>query len=119
MGRDEQLLTIGDMQFTEDRGEVMADCRFRNAQPIRDFHICETLRKRLQDLSLSRGEAFNKPRPLEISASGRRPIAGQACGGLYGSRSHGSWNVAAQGVNGGKQYGGRLDGEHDSFGARC
>ena len=28
VGRDEQLLPIGDMQLTEDRGKVMADRRF-------------------------------------------------------------------------------------------
>jgi len=119
VGRDEQLLPIGDMQLTEDRGKVMADRRFGNAQPIRDFHICETLRKRLYHLSFSRGEALNKPHPREIIAIGRRPIADQASGGLPRSRAHESWNAAAQGFNDGKQYGSRLNGEHDSFGARC
>lgn len=45
VGRNEQLLSIGDMQLTEDRCEVMAYRRFGNAQPIRDFRIVETFRK--------------------------------------------------------------------------
>ena len=45
VGRNEQLLSIGDMQLTKDRSEVMAYRRFGNAQPIRDFRIFKTFRK--------------------------------------------------------------------------
>ena len=117
VGCDEQLLAVGDMQLTKDRCEVMADRRFGNAQPIRDLHICKTLRKRLYDLSFSRGQALNKPHLHLLIASGRRPIAGRASGGLRRWRVHGSWNGAAQGFNDGNQYGSRLNGEHDFFGA--
>ena len=61
MGRDEQLLSVGDVQFTKDSGEVMADSRFANAEPIRDLLVFETFRERLYDLSFSRGQALNKP----------------------------------------------------------
>jgi hypothetical protein len=45
VGCNEQLLSIGDMQLTKDRCEVMAYRRFGNAQPIRDFHIVKTFCK--------------------------------------------------------------------------
>jgi len=63
VGRNEQLLSVGDMQFTKDRGEVMADRRFGNAESIRDLLVFETLRERTYDLSFSRCQALNKPRP--------------------------------------------------------
>lgn len=63
VGCDEQLLSVGDMKFTKDRGEVMADSRFGNAEPIRDLLVFETLRERPYDLSFSQCQALNKPRP--------------------------------------------------------
>ena len=39
MGSNEQLLPIGDMQLTKDRGKVMADRRFRNVQPFCDLFV--------------------------------------------------------------------------------
>jgi hypothetical protein len=47
VGYDEQLLPVRDVQLTKDRGEVMADRRFGNAQPIRDLRIFKTFRKGL------------------------------------------------------------------------
>ena len=96
VGRDEQLLSVGDVQFTKDRSEVMADRRFGNAKPIRDLLVFETLRERLDDLSFSCGEALNKPLTRSIMASGRRPIAGRASGGLRRSIVYGFWSEAAQ-----------------------
>ena len=90
VGRDEQLLSGGDVQFTKDRSEVMADRRLANAQPIRDLLVFEPLRERMYDLSFSRCQALNKPRTRSIIASGRRPIADRAGGDLRRSRVHGS-----------------------------
>ena len=60
---DEQFLAIGDAEFIENAGEVMADRDARNAQAIGDVLVREPLADQPDDLAFSLGQAV---RPLQL-----------------------------------------------------
>lgn len=96
VGRNEQLLSARDLHFTKDQSQMSANSRFLNEQPFRDLFVFKTLREGMDDLKFSGGQAPIKPYPSSIIASGRRPIADQANGGLRRSIVHGSWSEPAE-----------------------